>query len=73
VNAKIVYSMDRTDSRIVRTLLNGQRALIVSVPWHQQPLDTYRQVEGELSEAERVALAEVLHVNPLQHSEDGPA
>jgi hypothetical protein len=73
MDVKLVYSLERTDNRILRTLLNGQRALIVTVPWHQHPLDTYRQVEGELSEAERVALAGELHVNPLQHSEDGPA
>ena len=73
MNVKLVYSLERTDSRILRTLLNGRRTVIVSVPWQQAPLDTWRQVSGELSEAERVALAGVLHVNPYQHSEDGPA
>ena len=73
MDVKLVYSLERTDSRITRTLLNGQRTIIISVPWQRAPLDTWREVQGQLSEAERVALAGVLHVNPYQFTEDGPA
>jgi hypothetical protein len=65
----ICRSIDRVATTVMRELDGEQRRLIVSVPWRQQPTDTYMAVRDQLTHEEAAALAAAFD---LDQPEDGP-
>jgi predicted DNA binding protein len=73
MDARLVYSAERTSNQVLRVLDLDERTLVVRIPWDQQPLDTWRQVAPQLTDEERRVLAAALTVNPLWFTDEGPA
>jgi hypothetical protein len=53
----------RQTATVSRTLDGEQRHLVVSVPWTQQPIETYTQVRSMLTDDEAAALADAFDLD----------
>jgi predicted DNA binding protein len=73
MDARLVYSAERTTNQVLRLLDLDERTLVVRIPWDQDPLDTWRQVAPQLTDEERQVLAAALVANPFPYDDEGPA
>jgi hypothetical protein len=66
IRITLCRSIGRVQTTITRSVVDGERRLIVSTPWQQPPIETYQQVRPQLTREEAQALAAAFDL-------DGPA